>query len=415
MKRICPLLSLLLLFVAFSSCKKSDDNGIKPDSGINLVFTAAEQQKAAADNAFTFDLFKKAAAGNTDGSNLFLSPLSVSLALSMTSNGANGQTLDAMKKTLDFEGFTQDEINSYNNKLITELPKLDANTTLKFANSIWYKQGFDVLPAFLQTNTNSYNAKIQALDFSNPSAPTTINNWVSDQTNGKIPKIVDQISGNDIMFLINAIYFKSTWATKFDASNTSKMPFTLPDNSQVSTDFMRSGEYKCNGYTDDNLTLLEMPYTYNKYSMVILMPASGKSLNDAISTLDADTWKGLMAKMTSSTVDLSVPKFKFSYSIDLVNTLSDLGMGIAFTREADFTKINAAGGLQITDVKHKAYVAVDESGTEAAAATSVTVTTSAVLSHQVIVNRPFIFVIREMNTGLILFAGTMNNPQLSGS
>ncbi|MDB5134727.1 MAG: serpin family protein [Mucilaginibacter sp.] len=413
MKRIYPLLSLLLLLFVFTSCKKN--NVIKPgiDTGINLVLTAAEQQNAVADNAFTFSLFKTVAAETTNGSNLFMSPLSVSLAMGMTGNGASGQTLTDINTAMNLTGFNQDQVNSYYNKLITDLPKLDPNTTLKIANSIWYKQGFSVLPQFLQTDSSFYHAKMQALDFSDPSSLNTINTWVGNQTNGKITKIINEIGPDDVMYLINAIYFKSTWLNKFDPAKTQKMAFNLADNSQVQADFMH-GTISVKTYAGNNATLLELPYSNSKFSMVIVMPAAGKTINDIIPSLDGAAWQSWMSNLLPASVDVLMPKFQFSYSVSLNNALTTLGMGSAFTKDADFSRISAGGNLKITAVNHKAYVAVDEDGTEAAAATSVTVTATAVMEHQITINHPFIFVIREMNTGLILFAGTVNNPLQNG-
>lgn len=416
MKRVSPLLSLLLLVtVVFTSCKKDNgNNGIRPGKGIDLVFTSAEHQEAAADNAFTFNMFKNVTAGITNGSNVFVSPLSVGFAMGMTSNGAKGQTLTAINTTMGFGGFTQDQVNSYYNNLLTNLPKLDPNTTLNIANSIWYKQGFSVLPQFMQVNSTSYNAGIQSLDFSNPASLNTINGWVSSKTGGKIPKLLEQLSSDARMYLINAIYFKSDWLTKFDASNTRPAPFNLADNSQVQANFMNNDKVVVNGYQDDNVSVVELPYSNSKYSMVIVMPKAGKSLAGLTSSIDAPTWDGWMGKLTSSTVQLSVPKFQFSYGQNLNGTLTSLGMGVAFSKDADFTGINADGGLQITSVDQKAYIAIDETGTTASAATSVTVGISAVLYNQVIINHPFMFAIREMKTGLILFTGTMNNPNQNG-
>jgi serpin B len=408
MKRIDPLLSLLLLFVVLASCKKSDPL-ITPGKGKDLVLSSVGLQKAAADNAFTFNLFKTVKAADNSNNNLFISPLSVGFAVGMTSNGSNGQTLDAIKTAMNYNGFSQDEINSYYNQLITDLPQLDPNATLKIANSIWYKQGFNVLPDFLQTNSTYYNAKIQALDFGNPSSVSTINNWVSNQTNGKIPKIVDQLNAGDIMYLINAMYFKSIWSTKFDAAKTHKMPFNLNDNSQVQADFMK-GKIPCKLYADDSVKVAELPYYNSKYSMVIVEPNSGISVNAIVPTLNATKWQNWTDRLSPATADVLLPKFKFSYDVTLNNALSTLGMGIAFSPEADFTRINASGGLSISAVKQKAYVDVDETGTEAAAVTVVVVTATAVLNPQFTADRPFIFAIREIKTGLILFAGIMNNP-----
>ena len=415
MKRINPLFGLLLLVIMIMSCGKSS---VKPNPGpgINLILSATEQQQATADNAFTLNLFKTVQSADNSGDNLFLSPLSVSFALGMTSNGAKGATLDGIKSTLDFTGFTQDEINSYYNKLITELPKLDPQTTLNIANSIWYKQGFSVLPQFLQINTSYFNAKVQALDFSNPSSVNTINSWVSGATNGKIPQIIAQILPDDRMYLINAIYFKSVWGNKFDQSQTKPMPFYLAGGSTVQTDFMMGDAINYNFYATNTTTVIELPYVNNKFSMVIIEPTGGNTLNNVVSSLDTATWNSWMQGLISRKGQVIMPKFKFSYSILLNNSLSALGMSDAFSKAADFTGISTAGGLQITKVQHKAYIAVDEIGTEAAAATSVTIGTSAIENPPTVtIDHPFIFVIREMKTGLIIFSGTVNNPQLVGS
>jgi len=409
MKRIHLLPGLLLLVILIASCGK---RLVKPNlgTGINLDLNATEQQNAAADNAFTFNLFKTIQATNTSNANLFTSPLSVSMALGMTSNGAKGATLEAINNTLGFGGFTQDEVNGYFNKLITELPKVDPNTTLNIANSIWYRQGFSVLPQFISTDSNYFHAKIEALDFNNPSSTATINNWVNDQTHGKIPTIVDQISPDDIMYLINAIYFKSVWDTKFDQAQTHNQAFYLPDNSTVQASFMQ-GKVNYKTYTGSDASVVELPYINNKFSMVIVSPNSNTTLSNLVANLDTLTWHRWMSGLLQQNGDVIMPKFKFSYDILLNGALSQLGMGNAFSGSADFTGINPFGGLQITKVQHKAFVAVDETGTEAAAVTSVVIGVTAILNPPpVTIDHPFLFVIREMKTGLILFAGTMNNP-----
>lgn len=409
MKRIHLLPGLLLLVILISSCGK---HLVKPDfnKGINLDLNAAEQQNAAADNAFTFNLFRTIQATNTNNVNLFTSPLSVSIALGMTSNGAKGATREAIDKTLGFSGFTQDEVNGYFNKLITELPKVDPNTTLNIANSIWYKQGFTVLPDFQKTDSNYFHAKIEALDFSNPSSASTINSWVNDQTHGKIATIVDQISPDDVMYLINAIYFKSVWATKFDQGQTHNQAFYLPDNSAVQASFMQS-KVKYNLYNGSDATVVELPYINNKFSMVIISPKSNTTLSSLVANLDTVTWHKWTKGLQQIDGDVIMPKFKFSYNILLNNALIQLGMGNAFSSAADFTGINPSGGLCITKVQHKAFVAVDETGTKAAAVTSVSMGVTAMEPPPTVtIDHPFLFVIREMKTGLILFAGTMNNP-----
>jgi len=331
----------------------------------------------------------------------------------MTSNGANGTTLDAFKNTLNFAGLTQAQVNDYYNNLITNLPQLDPNTTLDIANSIWYKQGFNPEAQFLQTDSSNFHAQIQALDFSNPTAVNTINNWVSQNTKGYIPTILNSIPGNAVMYLVNAMYFKSSWEESFDATKTKPLPFYLDDNSTIQASFM-TGNIDFNYYTDLKANVYELPYSNSKYSMVIVTPANGNSLSQLAAGLDSAQWKTWTANLRQGKGTVTMPKFTFSYGANLNSALSDLGLGIAFSDNADFSLISPAK-LKISQVIHKAFVDVDESGTTAAAATSVGVVTSiAGPAFNPTINHPFIFAIREMSSGLILFVGVVNNPTLKG-
>lgn len=403
----------LILFVPVIllalSCKKSQE---KEDgyTGKSLVLTAKEQQKADKDNEFTFKLLKEVAADLPGSKNMMLSPLSVSMAVGMTSNGANGQTLEAIRNTLKFGDFTEAEVNSYYQKIITELPELDPKATLNVANSIWYGNGFEVLPAFLKTNSDYYKAEVQGLDFASPGAKDQINNWVSTNTNGKIPTIIDQIRGDMVMFLINAVYFKSNWSAKFDKNKTAKGDFHLSGQSKVQADFM-TAMLKINSFINAEASVIELPYGNKRYSMVIAMPTGATTAGTMAETLTAQKWDQWMSSLREGHNDIRLPKFKFEYQIKLNDPLTALGMGNAFSDMADFTRLRSNGQLKIDEVKHKTFIEVNEEGTEAAAATSVgIVETSA--PAPIIVNKPFIFAIREMKTGLILFTGIVNNPLL---
>lgn len=400
-----------LLFFMLTACNKGD---VKPATGKELVLTAAEQQKANADNAFTIKLFKASLSDNPNDKNLFLSPLSVSMAIGMTSNGSNGQTLTDIRQAMNFNGFTEDQVNSYYHKLITELPALDPKATLKIANSIWYRTGFTPIPAFLQTNSSNYNAQVQGVDFKLAATKDQINKWVSDQTNSKITKIVDQIPGDVVMYLINAIYFKSSWKNRFDVAKTQKADFHNASGSTIQADFMNSDTHYNVAVTND-ATVVELPYANERYSMVLVSPKGATTVKDYVTGLDSAKWRSLTANLQDTRSFIALPKFKFSYEIKLNNILSTLGMASAFSTKADFTRINAAGGLSITEVKHKTYVDVNEEGTEAAAVTSVSVGLTAVQEFSYKFDHPFIFAIREMKTGLILFTGVVNDPTLSGN
>ncbi len=370
MKRKTPLL-LLLLIIGCASCKRA---GVTPaantiNKGKDLVLNSLDKQKITADNAFSLRLFRNLDSASTSDTNLFISPLSVSFALDMTSNGSSGQTLSAFENTLNFAGLTQAQVNDYYNNLVTNLPQLDPNTTLDIANSIWYRQGFSVQPQFLQTDSAYFHAQVQALDFASPAAVTTINNWVSNNTKGFIPSIISDIPDSAVMYLVNAIYFKSIWKEKFDPTQTQAKPFYLNGGNTVQAGFM-TGAVDFNAYFDNSVDVFELPYSNSKYSMVIVMPASNTtSLSSVTASLDQAQWQTWMSKLNPVKTVITLPKFKFSYNKTLNNALKALGLGVAFTNNADFSLINPNSHLKISEVVHKAYVETDESGTVAAAAT----------------------------------------------
>lgn len=405
---------IVILFVIFlASCKKTENKPSLKTEGKTLTLANYQQQQILADNSFTLKLFKNLDAANQNTTNLFVSPLSASFALGMTSNGANGTTFDAFKRVLNFNNLSREQINTYYNNLITNLPQLDPNTTLDIANSIWFRKEFSVLPAFLQTDSSYFHATVSALDFNNPTSINIINNWVSSKTGGNIPTILNTINNNDLMFLINTIYFKSVWKEKFNSADTKPMAFYLNGGNEVQTDFMSANiDYN---YTNDNGNqIYELPYSNSKFSMVIALPPNGISVKEMVSKLDSSKWQSWMSGLHATKNQLLLPKFKFSFNTGLKNSLTDLGLGIAFSDGADFSLLNSSQPLTITDVKQKAYIAIDESGTTAAAATSVSIGPTLVALNPPAIDNPFFFVIRDMNSGIILFAGEVNNPTLSG-
>lgn len=397
----------LLVIIGCASCSKNNEN---TNGGEELVLTAAEQQRVEADNKFTLKLLKELGGAPTD-SNLLFSPLSISMAIAMTSNGTKGQTLEEIRTAMEFSGSTEEEINSYYKKLLSKLPVLDPAVNLKIANSIWYRNGFTPIPAFLQTNRDNYKATVEALDFNNPSVLDKINSWVNNNTNGKIPTILDEpISPDVVMYLINAVYFKSSWKYQFDKTKTTKAVFYSTGSGQVQADFMATkAKFKTAWFADG--TVLELPYGNDKYSMLIFLPPSGKTVQDVISIADLTKWNTWTGNLVEKDIQVYLPKFKFSYGIKLNDVLVYLGMKRAFSFLADFTRLNADGGLYISKVMHKTFIDVNEEGTEAAAATAVEIGKySSGGSDAITINRPFLFAIREMKTGLILFNGVVNNP-----
>lgn len=400
--------------MSLAACEKA--NPEKLGQGKDLVLTAVEQEKAEIDNRFAFELFRAATASLGTNENAMLSPLSVGMALAMTNNGAAGETRKAIEKALKFDSFDTDDINAYYRKLAADLPQLDPRTTLDIANSIWYRQGFDVLPGFLDVNKEFYKAEVNALDFAGPGAPNVINNWVSNKTKKKIPTIIDGgIPGDMMMYLINAVYFKGAWEQRFDKKQTEKGTFTRANGTTLQTDFMHV-KRTFNVAATDVVEAIELPYGEKKFSMVVLKPRAGVDFARLTEKLrGTDLWSTLASSFSPLEVQLALPKFKFSYENKLNDELNDMGMGIAFTPAADFSGISVAP-LTISEVKHKSFIEVNEEGTEAAAVTSVgMIMTSLPQVYTFNVDRPFLFAIREVTTGLILFIGQVNDPSVEAT
>ncbi|MCK9411421.1 MAG: serpin family protein [Prolixibacteraceae bacterium] len=375
-----------------------------------IVMSDKSLKLVKASNTFSFSLLNKALDGTIE--NRMVSPLSVSTALSMTLNGASGTTLTAMQKTLGLDGLTRDEINTINSDLMTALQKADPSVAMDIANSIWIRKDFSVLDPFIAVNQTYYKAQVSKLDF-NTAALSTINKWVSDNTNGKIPTILSSISSNEIMFLINAIYFNGKWKYQFEPSKTASEKFACSDQKTIFVPMMKM-ESSFGYSVQPGYKALKMPYGVDKFQMVLLLPEEGVSPDKIAANLNSEKWATLNAALLAKTkLPVWIPKWKFSWDITLNGILSSLGMDVAFDpNKANFSGINADNQLYITKVIHKTYIDVTESGTEAAAVTSVGIglTSMPVDPPSFYAIRPFLFFITEEDTGAILFAGKVENP-----
>jgi serpin B len=399
------VLALLLLSIVIGCTKQQE-----PAPG-NIPMTEKSLQLVKSDNDFGFKLFTALPVDRTH--NLMISPFSISMALSMTLNGAKGDTKTAMVNTLGFEGLTPEEINQVYLDLVNALKKTDDKVILNVANSIWIKEGFPVLDSFVKVNQQFYEASVQNLPF-DQTAVQTINNWVNSKTNGKIPTILDSISPEEIMFLINAIYFNGKWQIQFDPSKTINTSFTLADGSTVSVPMMKLKE-KFGFSEQSSYKALKMPYGRGKFEMVLLLPEPGTAPEEIIKQFNRSKWETLLSSLNNQAeTDVWIPRFEYSWEMEMKQILSSLGMGIAFTDQADFSQINANQPLLLTRVKHKTYIKVNEEGTEAAAVTSVGVgvTSVPVAQPEFHATRPFFYVITEEDTGAILFMGKVENPLL---
>lgn len=375
--------------------------------------TTAEKSLVQSDNRFGFKLFKKIVEAEAD-KNIFISPLSVSMALGMTLNGANGATQEAMENTLELAGMSTEEINKAYKSLIELLTQLDPKVIFQIANSIWYRDSWTFEQDFIDLNKTYFNALVRGLDFNDPNSVDIINAWVEDNTNGKIETIIKQIDPETVMFLINAIYFKGTWTYEFDEDLTQDDWFTLPDGAKKSCKMMmQTGEFDY--LENDDFQAIDLPYGDGEFRMTILLPKPEKNIDSLIEQFNEENWNSWLDSFSADSVTLQLPKFTLEYEITMNDVLKALGMEIAFTGAADFTRMYKPGGLFVSYVKHKTFVEVNEEGTEAAAVTVIGMTDSA--SGPDIkfmrIDRPFVFMIRENHTETILFIGKIVEPVLS--
>jgi len=409
--RLVPhVVAALGLALALACAGSTEPRPSEPQPVLDALpraLTPSEQKVIAADNAFSFALFARLGAAQAD-SNVFVSPLSASMALGMAMNGASGTTFDEMRATLGFGAASEAEIDQGYKSLIALLRGLDPSVDFRIANSIWTRDGFPVTPSFLDAGRSWFDAEVASLDFASPSAVKSINDWVSTATAGKIPSILDEIRSEEVMFLINAIYFKGSWRTKFDPALTIDAPFHGVAGDQPARLMHREGSIYIT--QTPTFSAVDLPYGNTAYSMTVVLPNVGQSVDGVLSSLDAGGWATSMAQLRQAELDLYLPRLKLSWERKMIPDLQALGMRAAFeSDDADFSRMSPLGDqLFISTVKQKTYVDVNEEGTEAAAVTNVGVSlTSASVRSVFRVDRPFVFVIRERLSGTIVFLGAI--------
>ena len=369
-------------------------------------------------SAFAFDLYQEL--GKREG-NIFYSPYSISLALAMTHAGAHGETEQQMADTLHFT-LPQGSLHPVFNGLDIELNKRGEGARgkdgegfrLNIVNAIWGQNGYSFLPEFLDVLAENYGAGLRSLDFAKESEESrlTINNWVSDQTEGRIENLIPQGVINELtrLVLTNAIYFNAAWLHPFDKNSTKDGPFHLLDGNAVTVPMMKQTETF--GYAEgDGYQVVDLPYDGNELSMVILLPQTGQ-FREFEGALDIQRASTILASLERRSVALTLPGFEFESEFSLKETLAAMGMPIAFSMDADFSGMTGNYELFIAEVVHKAFVSVDEAGTEAAAATAVMMQLTGMPQRpiEVTVDHPFIFLIRDVKTGSILFIGRVVDP-----
>lgn len=378
----------------------------------DLIPTEKSAKIIAADNQFGFEIFQKVNSSLDEPKNTMISPLSVSLALAMVYNGTGGNTKKQMEDMLHKANLTPDDINQSYKDLVLALTSHDPKVELSISNAIFYRNSFSVKNNFITTNQNYYQAEVSGLDFTKTTETlNTMNDWVNTQTKGKIDKIIEKVNPEDVMYLLNAIYFNGEWKYRFDTQETSNLSFTKEDKTVIQVPTMMI-ENPFNYYSHQNFELLEMPYGSGKYSMLIFLPVSGKSTSDMISLMTSDNVNDWISKLTEQKKKVFLPKFEFKFDNSLIDELKALGMTDAFDdAKANLNGISDDAKLVISEVMHKTYIKVDERGTEAAAVTGITVgITSVGPDNSFRVDHPFVFAIREKDTKAILFIGKVMDP-----
>ncbi|MEE3717939.1 serpin family protein [Tumidithrix elongata RA019] len=381
---------------------------LSPKSSLVAKAAFTKPDLTTANLKFSFNLFKQLVQVNTS-KNIFISPYSVAIALTMTYNGAKGETQQEMARTLQLFDLEASKVNESTRALRETLLGKSGDKTsvqIEIANSLWVTSDLALNPDFAQTVKQFYQAEIASLNFANPASLSTINNWVKQNTRGKIDRILDRINQTDILFLINAVYFKGDWERPFIPSKTKPKPFYLANGKQKNVPMMRqTGQFRY--FETDKFQAIGLRYKHSRIGMYIFLPKSNSSLEEFYQSLNLSNWQEWRSHLQSESVDLELPRFKLEYAQELSKTLEALGMKIAFSPRADFSAIAKGGGF-ISEVKHKAFIDVNEKGTEAAAVTSVGMSRGGEI-HMAI-NRPFFLTICDRDTDTILFMGSVVDP-----
>jgi len=416
-KVIFTALSAMLLLGAMSCSQPAYGQELRSDKewNSNPDVSATELAELVEGNTeFALALYQQL---KEEDGNIFFSPYSLSVALAMTYAGAEGESKQQMKDTLHF--LLEDEaLHAAFNKMALEIASRGQESedfSLNIANAIWGQQDYDFLPAYLDLLAENYDAGMRLVNFidETEAARVAINNWVSQQTEGKIEDLLQKgiISGDTRLVLTNAMYFNAAWHYPFDEDNTDDALFHLLDGSDVTVQMMHQTEGFA--YTEgEGYKAVELMYEGDEMSMVILLPDAGSFAGFEVA-LDADTLSGIISDMQAANVTLSLPKFEYDSEFSISDALKAMGMPVAFSAGADFSGMTGNQDLFIKDVVHKAFVSANEAGTEAAAASAVIMDLKAAPGENVEFNadHPFIFAIRDVQTGSIIFIGRVMNPE----
>ena len=408
-----PLIVTSAIFI-LTSCEKNNTNDL-PGDPVKITTEIYQKEVIDSANRFAFDLFRPVIAGAEVSENIMISPFSVTSALSMTLNGAAGETFESMRKALRFEDKTIQQINETYLKLMTEMVPVDERVVVEIANSVWVEKHITAKEPFMKALTTWYKAEAHDIDVNDPDAVDIVNGWIAGKTHDKITDMLDFLEPDLAMLLINAVYFNGKWKYQFDKDETTDKPFHVTLSSPKNVPMMfQKVNLKIAGTS--NSTIAELPYGRGNYTMVVVLPDEDATTEEIAGALTPDLWQTWMDLLVDNTheVELSMPRFKYEYKRKLNDDLIDMGMGLAFSPAADFSNICDAA-LMISRVEHKTFIETNEEGTEAAAATVVVMIDSVAgpTKLEMNLNRPFLYFIREMSTGTILFMGRIGDPSVN--
>jgi serine protease inhibitor len=404
------LIFTAIIPLSFLQCSKNNDE-LLPTKPVPINLTTEQVAIVESGNSFAFDIFRKVVENAGESENIIISPLSISYALSMTLNGANSTTRDAMLEALRIIGVTPEEINASYKDLTKALLSVDKRVLMQIANSVWTENDFNVKQSFIDILTNYYDAESKAFDIEDAAAPDKINAWIEGKTNGLIKDMVSELNDNTIMLLINAIYFKGKWQLQFNPDKTVQRTFYKPGGAEITVPMMKQQEdFKI--YEGDGFTMGEFAYGQGNFVMDIILPDVPNGIPALLPMITDQAFTSWTNGLHERELNLSMPKYKYGFKKQLKEILTDMGMGIAFINGADFTNIADAPPLLINDVTHQAFIETNEEGTEAAAATIVDVGVTSMPPEPLVFNLDcaFLYIIRETSTNSIIFMGRVADP-----
>jgi len=409
MNKILKISKLFIVSVGLMAFGCNDDSvDSRPDPVRPVVIP---ERISAGTNDFAFDFFKNLQQVENSDKNLFVSPLSLHIALGMLLNGAENETASEILKTLKMEGVSQADLNNAYKTLLNDMPAADSKVTLGLANSVWYRNTVQVETDFKNVLNQSFNAEITGLEF-NKAALDKINQWASDKTNGKIKKVLDEIKEDEVMFLLNTLHFKGDWTTKFDAKNTLDQTFHLQTGTDKKVKMMYAkSDFALSG--SEKYTAVKLPYGNGQFEMTVLLPRDQNSITEILNSFTSAQWSKIKSDTAKIGINLGLPRFTLEYSKRLNDALKSMGMPKAFSDLAEFGKMIKTMPIKVGFVKQDTYLGIDEKGTEAAAVTTIAMvelSSNPKEPQNVIFDRPFGIIISEKTSNTILFMGRIMNP-----